>query len=41
MTLVLPHYLTPVGHAAVQSDGAGNIVSNPGPAQPVAPDTGQ
>lgn len=40
LTLVRPQFLTPAGHAGVASDGAGNIVSDPGPAQPVAPDTG-
>jgi prophage tail gpP-like protein len=38
LTLIRPEFLTPVGHASVASDGAGNIVSNPGPAQPVPPD---
>ncbi len=40
LTLIRPEFLAPFGHAGVQSDGAGNIVSNPGPAAPVAPDTG-
>ncbi len=38
LTLIRPEFLIPVGHAGVVTDGAGNIVSNPGPAQPVAPD---
>ncbi len=40
LTLIRPEFLAPFGHAGVQSDAAGNIVSNPGTPQPVAPDTG-
>ncbi len=41
LTLIRPEFLTPVGHGGVVTDGAGNIVSNPGPAQPVPPDYSQ
>ena len=38
LILIRPEFLTPVGHGGVVTDGAGNIVSNPGPPTPVAPD---
>ena len=38
LTLIRPEYMAPFGHAGVVSDGAGNIVSNQQPAQPMPPD---